>query len=109
MLAWDEQLVHLAEARNGDRLGLLALTDSRLLYLFAGAYQDDLIEKRLDSLTDASVKGTLFKKRRSRRTPTASSNSAGSSRPARRADHPAAAGDRRPGRQPPRGACPRGV
>ena len=61
LLTWDEQLVHLAEARQGKVRGLLVLTDARVIFLFFGA-TDTLVEKRLADLAPPQVKGT-FKKR----------------------------------------------
>lgn len=61
VLASDEQLVNLAEARRGKFRGLLAITDRRLLFLFRGE-QDDFFEAPLESVAKVEVKGLRSKR-----------------------------------------------
>jgi hypothetical protein len=62
VLAETEELRRLAEARRDKQIGLLAVTDRRLLFLFWGLHDRDLLEKPLDGSTAFAVKGLLEKR-----------------------------------------------
>jgi hypothetical protein len=51
----------MAEAKRGDQVGLLILTDRRLLFLFWGTEVKDLFEKELASV-EVAVKGVVGKR-----------------------------------------------
>lgn len=57
LLAQNEQLINVAEARRGRFQGLLATTDVRLMFIFNGDSETDFREVPLDAATDVSVKG----------------------------------------------------
>jgi predicted Zn-dependent peptidase len=62
LLAETEELRRLAEARRGNQVGLLGVTDRRLLFLFWGLHEKELFEKALDEISDVTVKGLLQKR-----------------------------------------------
>jgi zinc protease len=62
VLGAEEELRALAEARRGDQVGLLSVTDRRLIFEFWGTQQKELLEKPLDSIATATVKGMVKKR-----------------------------------------------
>jgi hypothetical protein len=62
VLGTTEDLRRVAEVRRGHQVGLVAVTDRRLLFLFLGTYENELFEKPLDEISEACVKGLLTKR-----------------------------------------------
>jgi zinc protease len=63
VLGAEEQPRALAEARRGHQVGLLTVTDRRVLFLFWGTNERELFEKPLASISGAEAKGRLLKKK----------------------------------------------
>jgi hypothetical protein len=61
VLGANEELRALAEARRGHQVGLLAVTDRRLIFHFWGTFEKELFEKPLTAISGAELKGLLKK------------------------------------------------
>jgi len=61
ILGLDEELRHLARARRGYRIGLLALTDRRIVFASL-AKEREFYEKPLEQITEAKAKGVRNKR-----------------------------------------------
>jgi hypothetical protein len=62
VLGAEEQLRALAEVRRGHQVGLLTVTDRRLIFQFWGTDEKELFEKPLGAIAGAEVKGLVNKR-----------------------------------------------
>jgi hypothetical protein len=62
VLGAEEELRALAEARRGHQVGLLSVTDRRLIFQFWGTQEKELLEKPLGSISGAELKGMVKKR-----------------------------------------------